>query len=388
MNLILFDDGRRDHLLPLTYTRPLADLRVGILTIREKWEKITGWGCSFYTQDYLSGKFLLHREAKNLLVAGSLLPDIPLFEAVRNLDKGQALTLNGELIAACDAENSLSLNLSDYKTVEYTAPLTRIANLWDLFSLNGKALEDDYEMLTKGRVSRPLDSSTKLLGDRLFLEEGAQVYCSVLNTLTGPIYLGRNSEVWEGSLIRGGFALCEGSSVKMGAKVYGATTVGPHSRIGGELSNSVIQGYSNKGHDGFLGNSVLGEWCNIGADSNNSNLKNNYAEVKLWNYPQQQYVPTGLQFCGLVMGDHSKCGINTMFNTGTVVGAYANIFGPGFPPAFIPSFSWGGFSGNPVYDPGKAAETAARVFERRHKTFDRVEQTILQHVFDLSRKNG
>lgn len=384
MNIILFDDSSRPHLLPLTFTRPVADLRIGILTIREKWEKHGFGNVSYLTQEYLRAKFPTRRFSENLLIAGSILPEPNILAAVRGLTKGQALVQNGEVIAAYDTENSLSIQNKHYSEVEYKLPLFRIRYLWDIFSLNARALEEDFQLLTQGRTSAEIDSSNTIIGDRFFAEEGATALCSVFNTKGGPIYLGKNSEVWEGSLIRGGFALCEESAVKLGAKIYGATTVGPHSRVGGEISNSVIQGYSNKGHDGFLGNSVLGEWCNIGADSNNSNLKNNYAEVKLWSYAEERMVPTGLQFCGLIMGDHSKCGINTMFNTGTVVGVSSNIFGAGFPKNFIPSFSWGGPQGFTEYRLDKASETAALVMERRHKAFDSIESQLLSDVYELT----
>lgn len=385
MNIILFDDSRRNHLLPLTYTKPVAELRIGILTIKEKWEKQALGSVSFLSQEYLKTKFPTRRFAENFLIAGSIIPEGNFIKAIRELTKGQALIQHGELLAAYDSENNLSIELAHYSCIEYPFPLFRIKHLWDIFSLNARALEEDFELLTAGRKSAEIDASNIIIGNRFFAEEGASAMCSVFNTTTGPIYLGKNSEVWEGSLIRGAFALCEESAVKLGAKIYGATTVGPHSRVGGEINNSVIQGYSNKGHDGFLGNSVIAEWCNIGADSNNSNLKNNYAPVKLWNYAEESMVSTGLQFCGLIMGDHSKCGINTMFNTGTVVGVSANIFGAGFPKNHIPSFSWGGPEGITEYNFDKAAETASHVMERRHKAFDQTESQILAEVFELTR---
>jgi UDP-N-acetylglucosamine diphosphorylase/glucosamine-1-phosphate N-acetyltransferase len=386
MNLILFDDSRRDHLLPLSFTRPQSEFRIGILTIREKWEKHLGCKGSCKTQEYLNAKFPLKRTENNLLISGSLIPTVELLDAINGLKEGEALTIDKEVVAAINNDGSLSTSVDDYKCIEFASETLRINNLWDIFSLNAKAIDLDFDLLTKGRKSADIDKSNTIIGDRFFAEEGAKAWCSVFNTTSGPIYLGKNSEVWEGTVIRGAFALCEESSVKLGAKVYGATTVGPHSRIGGEVNNSVIFGYSNKGHDGFLGNSVLGEWCNIGADSNNSNLKNNYSEVKLWNYPKQGFASTGLQFCGLIMGDHSKCGINTMFNTGTVVGVSANIFGAGFPRNFIPSFSWGGPQGITDYKLEKASETAALVMERRHIKFDEQEQMLLSNVYDLTKK--
>jgi UDP-N-acetylglucosamine diphosphorylase/glucosamine-1-phosphate N-acetyltransferase len=385
MNIILFDDERRAHLLPLTFTRPVADLRVGILTIKEKWEKFTQLPTSFLSQDYLQNKFPVTISEDNYLIAGSLLPSTQLWESICALEPGKALVQQGELLAARSIGNSIQTLTSAYNIIQYELISPRISDLWDIFSLNGEAIRFDFDLLTKGRKSQNLEPGNTLIGSEIFIEPGAKISCSVLNASQGPIYIGKNAEIWEGSLIRGPFALCEGASVKMGAKIYGATTIGPESRVGGEVSNVVIQGYSNKGHDGFLGNAVLGEWCNIGADSNNSNLKNNYAEVKIWSYPLQRFVSTGLQFCGLIMGDHSKCGINTMFNTGTVVGVSANIFGAGFPRNFIPSFTWGGPQGSTEYHLEKASETARLVMARRNKKFDGAEQEIFTKVFHFTK---
>ncbi len=385
MNIILFDDERRAHLLPLTFTRPVADLRIGILTIKEKWERFTKFPVSFLSQDYLQEKFPLVVGDDNLLIAGSLLPSAELWEKIQTLEPGEALSQRGELLAARNVSNNFQTIASAYSIKEYELTSPRISDLWDIFSQNGQAISFDFKLLTSGRVSQTIDKSNTVIGTDIFVEQGAKITCAVLNASQGPIYIGKNAEIWEGSLIRGPFALCENASVKMGAKIYGATTIGPESRVGGEISNVVIQGYSNKGHDGFLGNAVLGEWCNIGADSNNSNLKNNYAEVKVWSYPLQRFVPTGLQFCGLIMGDHSKCGINTMFNTGTVVGVSANIFGAGFPRNFIPSFTWGGPQGSTEYQLEKASETARLVMIRRGKNFDGLEQDIFNKVFELTK---
>lgn len=378
MNIILFDDNRRNHLLPFTYTRPQAALRIGILTVAEKWERRLKSSVSYRTQSYLAQKFAEQAGSDNLYIAGSLLPDDELVRTIENLKEGEKLLKENVLLAFRSASfESEASNI----ILEYRLPVRRICNTWNIFSLNTVELELDFDLLTNGRQSAELENGNTLIGTRIFAEEGAKVFCSVLNASSGPIYLGANTEIWEGSLIRGGFALLEGASVKMGAKIYGATTVGPHSRVGGEISNCVVQGYSNKGHDGFLGNSVLGEWCNLGADTNNSNLKNNYAGVKLWDYAEHKMVDTGLQFCGLMMGDHSKCGINTMFNTGTVVGVSANIFGAGFPPNFIPSFSWGGAESLTEYRFEQAAETAKRMMDRRHIAFDTTEEAILNEVF-------
>ncbi len=391
MNYILFDDTTRINMLPLTFTRPVAEIRFGILTIREKWEFYLKSKTSTKTEEYLSKKFPLvfAIDADNLWINGSFSPNEKLIEEIKSLKPQQALLSSNVLIAA----NSGDLKEFDFKNIEsFTkfqshAVAMRIENPWDIFSKNGEAIQADFHLITKGRKSIALSSTNKVLGvENVFVEEGAQVECAILNATTGPIYIGKDSEIMEGSIVRGPFALCEHSALKLGAKIYGPTTVGPHSKVGGEVNNSVIIGYSNKGHDGFLGNSVLGEWCNIGADSNNSNLKNNYAEVKLWNYEKERFVNTGLTFCGLIMGDHSKCGINTMFNTGTVVGVNANIFGSGFPRNFVPSFSWGGAAGFTTYKLKDAFEVAARVFERRGLVFNETEQEILIHVFELTEK--
>jgi UDP-N-acetylglucosamine diphosphorylase/glucosamine-1-phosphate N-acetyltransferase len=386
MNVILFDDAAvRADLLPLTFTRPVADMRIGILTIREKWEKRLGIKTSTKTEDYLSIKYPVSYGSQNTWINGGVCPDDTLVKEIKNLKQGYALYAGATLIAV-NTGNEKEINYSEMEpTQSKSVPMT-VFRPWDIFSKNGQAIKDDYAFLTKGRKSQPLSSTNQVLGDDIFLEEGAVVECAILNTRSGPIYLAKDSEIMEGSIVRGPFALCEGSSLKIGAKIYGPTTVGPYSKVGGEVNNSVLFAYSNKGHDGFLGNSVLGEWCNIGADSNNSNLKNNYAEVKLWNYSRERFVGTGLQFCGLIMGDHSKCGINTMFNTGTVVGVNANIFGSGFPRNFIPSFSWGGAAGFSTYKLDDAFAVAARVYERRNMVFDDTEKAILQNVFDLTEK--
>ncbi len=384
MNFILFDDSSRENLLPLTFTRPVADIRVGILRIREKWEGLLKSTTSSLTQDYLSEKFpaAWSIDEDNFWINGSVCPDENLVEEIYLLQPGSAL-LSGETLVAVNSGNAKLPSYSEKK--EWPHPLFKITNLWDIFSLNGKALEEDFKRITSGRKSRPLSSSNQLIApENIFAEEGAKVECSVLNASTGPIYIGKDAEIMEGSLVRGPFALCEQSVLKLGAKIYGPTTIGPYSKAGGEVNNSVLFAYSNKGHDGFLGNAVIGEWCNIGADSNNSNLKNNYAQVKLWNYPAGRFVNTGLTFCGLVMGDHSKCGINTMFNTGTVVGVCANIFGSGFPRNFVPDFSWGGAAGFTTYKLEDTFEVARLVMERRQVEFTETDKEILRKVFELT----
>jgi len=389
MNIILFDDEQRIHLLPLTYTRPAADIRIGILTIREKWEKYFNLSSSSLTEDYLHEKYPLFTQKDNLLINGRVLPDADLFARLERMDIGQALVKDNLFIAARLNDNGLASfdrHASNYHSYEYEDALTVIEYPWDIFSKNAEALEADFDLITAGRTSAPLSETNTLIGDRIFAEEGAKAECAILNSTSGAIYLGKDSEVMEGSVVRGGLALCEHAALKLSTKIYGATTIGPHSKVGGEVNNSVIIGYSNKGHDGFLGNSVIGEWCNLGADTNNSNLKNNYAEVKLWSYARKGFARTGLQFCGLIMGDHSKCGINTMFNTGTVVGVSANIFGSGFPRNFIPSFSWGGAQGFETFTLNKANEVAEKMMERRHIEFNQIEKDLMAYLFEASKE--
>jgi len=390
MNIILFDAEQRDHLLPITYTRPVADIRVGILTIKEKWEKYLDTKASFLTIDYLQEKFPIKIATDNILINGGLLPDNLLIEEIKQLKEKEALTKDNQLLAICLSEENITAfldgSLDDYTNKEYDLDVEILTRPWEIFSKNGEQIAEDYDLITEGRESQALSKTVQTIGDYpIFLEEGAQIECAIINTKEGPVYIGKDAEVMEAAVIRGPFALCEHSTIKMSAKIYGDTTIGPHCKVGGEISNSVFQGYANKAHDGFLGNAVIGEWCNLGADTNNSNLKNNYVEVALWNYPKGGFVKTGLQFCGLIMGDHSKCGINTMFNTGTVIGVSANIFGSGFPRNFIPSFSWGGASGFKEYKTNKAYEVAEKVFARRSLAFDETEKKILDAVFELSK---
>lgn len=390
MNVILFDDPIiRANLLPLTFTRPVADIRIGILTIREKWEKLTGLVTSSKTQSYLSTKYSTEYtiDKDNVWINGSVLPNKLMVDEVKALSPHQQLVKNNILIAQNSGnEKEFLASANNYEKIESKAELIQINFPWDIFSKNDAALRTDFDLLTIGKKSLPIDASNRVVGkENVFIEEGGKVSCSILNAETGPIYIGKDAEVMEGCIIRGPFSLGEHSALKLGTKVYGATTIGPQSKVGGEVSNSVVFGYSNKAHDGFLGNAVVGEWCNLGADTNNSNLKNNYGEVKLWNYAKNEYVPTGLTFCGLIMGDHSKCGINTMFNTGTVVGVNANIFGAGFPATHVPSFSWGGAADATVYKLPNAFEVATRVFQRRGMVFDEQEQKILSHIFEITR---
>ena len=387
MNYILFDGEVRDQLLPFTFTRPVADIRVGILTIREKWERFLGYTTTSVTEEYLTTKFPMVEMEENILINASVLPSQNLANRVRDLAEGQAIFLGDEPLAFF-AKEGQEIDFSSFEIFTYADDdLLKIEHTWDIFSKNHEAIARDFELLTAGRKSQPIPEGVRVENpEAVFIEEGATIRFSSLNASAGPIYVGKDAEIMEGSLIRGPFALCEGATVKMGAKIYTGTTIGPFCKVGGEVNNSVFFGYSNKGHDGFLGNSVLGEWCNLGADTNNSNLKNNYAPVRLWDYETEGFAKTGLQFCGLMMGDHSKCGINTMFNTGTVVGVSANIFGSGFPRNFIPSFSWGGSSGTMTYLTKKAFETAKVAMARRKVEFTQEDAAILEHVFELTKK--
>ncbi|HSY77242.1 MAG TPA: GlmU family protein [Bacteroidia bacterium] len=383
MNYILFDDIIvREHLLPLTFTRPVCDIRIGILTIREKWEHELRQKISVKTEEYLSVKYpeQISKKDENIWINGSVLPSDTLISAIKKLKANEAIASGNTIIVSKWKDKNVKL-------IQWKGDkLFRVERLWDIFSKNEQTIEEDFARLTKGKKSAKVSSTNTLIGKKVFIEKGAKLECAILNSTSGPIYIGKNAEVMEGAILKGPIAIGDESVIKAGAKIYGPTTVGPHSKIGGEVNNSVIFGYSNKGHDGFLGNSVIGEWCNLGADTNNSNLKNNYSEVKLWDYAEDKPVSTKLTFCGLIMGDHSKCGINTMFNTGTVVGVSANIYGGNFPPKFIPSFSWGGAEGFTTYEFDKASETAERVFERRHKKFDKTEKAILAKVFNLEAK--
>ena len=387
MNYILFDGPARNALLPFTFTRPVADILVGIMTIRQKWEMRLGSTTTTLTEEYLSEKFPMVEMEENVMINASFLPNAILAEMVSNLESNQAIFKGEDVIAFYTDENQEEVNFDTYEIIEFEGNCIRVEHTWDIFSNNDAAIREDFELLTEDRKSQPIPKSVNTIAkENIFIEEGAKLEFVTLNASSGPIYIGKNSEIMEGAVIRGPLALCDNAQIKMSSKIYGATTVGPYSRIGGEVKNSVLFSYSNKGHDGFLGDSVLGEWCNIGADSNNSNLKNNYDEVKLWSYETESFAKTGLQFCGLMMGDHSKCGINTMFNTGTVVGVSANIFGAGFPRNFVPSFSWGGASGFTTYITKKAFETARLVMSRRGIEFDEKEAAILEHIFEETKK--
>ena len=384
MNIILFDDQYTDNLLPFTYTRPVCEMRVGILTIKEKWETLLSSEdnhISHLTRDYLKEKFACNNSQDSYFINGALFPTSELLSSIKKLEIGKGL-ISGNKFIAVRSDNFNINNDSSIEFVGYDGEADFLNYPWEVFVKNERELTNDFEFLTKGRKSQLLSSTNQVIGmQNIFLEEGAKVECSIINASTGPVYIGKNAEVMEGCMIRGPFALNESAVLKMGAKIYGATTIGQGCKVGGEVSNSVFIANSNKAHDGFLGNSVIGEWCNLGADTNTSNLKNNYSNVKAWSYRERKMIDTGLLFCGLMMGDHSKCGINTMFNTGTVVGVSANIFGAAFPDKFVPSFTWGGTADSAKFLLEKATSLAKIVMQRRGIQMTSVDSNILTEVF-------
>ena len=384
MQLVFSDAQYWGDFLPLTFTRPVAELRIGILTFQERWKKLLEIeDIVFLTEDYLQEKFKKPESKESLLIVPNFLPTESVLEQIKKIKQGEALIYQNEVIIAKLDMSNFSLSQIT-KMTDVEGELLFVKSPSDIFTYNQQFLDYDFELLTRNRKSQELSETNNFLGDKedLFIEEGAEIEFATLNCKTGKIYVGKNAEIMEGTMIRGSLALCEGSKINMGAKVYGATTIGPYSKVGGEVNNIVIFGYSNKGHEGFIGNSVIGEWCNLGADTNSSNLKNNYANVKLWNYRLSKFVDTGLQFCGLIMGDHSKSAINTQFNTGTVVGVAANIFKTGFPPNLVKSFSWGGMNGDESYRLDKVLEVMEKVMQRRKVDLTDVDKNIISHLYN------
>ncbi len=390
MNIILLDILEdRKKLLPLTFTRPISELRVGILTIKEKWEKYLNAKASYYTEQYLQIKYPLDAGPENYVINSVILPNETIIQTLKNAPANTVFTgkEGNFLFGKLDKENFDPQNITKNKTAIYDGEITRIEHLWDIYRLNDKEIAADFKLLTSNAESAKISSTNTVFSPgRIFIHPTAQVECAILNPLDGYIYIGPGATIMEGTTVRGSLAMCEHSVLKMQAKIYGATTLGPYCKVGGEVNNSVLTGYSNKAHDGFLGNAVIGEWCNFGADTNNSNLKNNYKNVKVWDYSKESFIDTGLQFAGLFMGDHSKTGINTMLNTGTVVGVAANIFGPGFPRNFIPSFSWGGPQGFIEHRPEKAMETASLMMARRNISLTPEDKAILRHIYNITQK--
>ena len=391
-NLILFDDETREHLVPLTHTRPASLLRCGILTIQEKWEAYLEGKASFITSEYLTGKYpIVIHDDENLVINGTMFPNSRLIKLIRELKPNQALTSEGDLVAAnipgeeFDAiiDGTFGQEIAGYQLSE--TKVSQIRRNWDLLRYCKDELQCDFDLLTRQRTSQGLDSTNTVTGGGdLFVEQGASVSCSIFNTHNGPVYIGKDVLIMEGCSIRGPVAICEGAVLKMGTKLYGPVVLGPYAKVGGEINHSIVMGYSNKSHDGYLGNSIIGEWCNLGAGTNVSNLKNNYSDVRMWNYVEQRFEDTGQQFLGIVMGDHTKCGINTMFNTGTVIGVSANVFGTGYPRNFIPSFAWGGPSAWQTFNLDKAIDLATLVMERRGISFSESDRAILGHIYQIS----
>jgi len=384
MQLVFSDAQYWEDFLPLTFTRPVAEMRCGILTFSERWQKILdSKEISWFTEMYLQQKFREPEKKESLFLVPNFLPTEAVIQQIKELKQGEALVYEDELIAAKINMEGFSLSQIE-KMTDIKEELVFFKKPTDLFTYNHKAIDFDFELLTKGRISQELSSTNGFLGKKedLFIEEGAEIEFSTINTKTGKIYIGKNAEVMEGCNLRGPIALCEGSKFNLGAKIYGATTIGPYSKVGGEVNNIIIFGYSNKGHDGFVGNSVIGEWCNFGADTNSSNMKNNYGNVKLWSYRTKAFEDTGLQFAGLIMGDHSKMAINTQLNTGTVIGVASNVFKEGFPPNLIENFSWGGFKDDEKFKLDKAYEVAARAMARRNVALTDEDKGILKHIFN------
>ena len=386
---VIFYDLPRVHadLLPMTFTRPVADFRIGITTIREKWAMMLPQDCryGYRTVGFLVKKYKAEEIDDNLFIAGNVVPNPALVEEVLRLEIGEALFKGDDFIAYRGV--SPDMHADNYMKKEYNGECLVLHYLFDIFLNNGAVIKQDFEMITKGRTSCALSASNTVVGDPdlVFVEEGAYVEGAFLNTNGGPIYIGRDAQVMEGSCVRGPMALCEHSNINMGSKIYSDTTIGPWSKVGGELNNVVVFGYSNKAHDGFLGNAVIGEWCNIGAGTNASNLKNDYSKIRVWNYPDHTFMRTDLQFCGLIMGDHSKVGINCMFNTATVVGVGVNIHGSGFPRTFIPSFS----EGSPVggftdVQLKKFFDIANRAMARRGLLLTDLDYEIFEEIYKIA----
>jgi UDP-N-acetylglucosamine diphosphorylase/glucosamine-1-phosphate N-acetyltransferase len=386
MNYILFDEFiTRKNMLPLTFIRPIAEIRFGILTMREKWEHFLGVSTSTLTENYLLPMYPVVEEDENILINASFQPEEDMVKMIKKLKPNQSLVLGDHIIAMYTFRTGKEQESEDIQMIEYKGTPIKLNYPWDIFLYNDLAIRHDFPIVTAGRKSAGFGKDVHVVApENVFIEEGASISHAFINASDGLIYIGKEAEIMEGAMIRGSLALCDHSVIRMGAKIYGPTTIGPHSKVGGELDNVVIFGYSNKAHDGFVGNSVIAEWCNLGSGTSSSNLKNSYDLVKVWNYYENRFIDTGLQFVGMIMGDHSKTGINTMLNTGTVIGVNTNIFGSGFPRQFIPSFSWGGAAGFTNFDFDKAVEIAERVFARRNLPFDFKVKSILRSVYQMT----
>lgn len=388
---IFFDDPKiRQQLLPFTYTRPIARIRCGIMTLAEKWQHYLNSDVSYLTEDYLQKKFPTQYSQDNYYINGSLIPDKELVNTILKIPADTALiSENGELLALHSGNQyTRSEQLSkENRQFTYTGDIIQINQVWDIFQMNPTQIRADFEMITSSKSSKSIADPHTICynSDQIFIEDGAQIKAAVLNAETGPIYIGKNAQISEGALIQGPFALNEGSVVAQGAKIRPGTSVGPYCKVGGEINNAVFLGYSNKGHDGYLGNAVIGEWCNLGANTNNSNLKNDISPVKIHSYVTGQLENTEMTFCGLFMGDYSKAGINTMFNTGTVVGVGVNVFGAGFQAKHVPSFTWGGAAeGYEPYRIEKAVTVIQNTQQQKKMEFSSIDEAIFREVHQLS----
>lgn len=388
MHYILFDCDWRQELLPFTHTRPVADIRCGIFSFRERWERQLATQTYSLCPDYMQNVFSAgENKGSRILINGASRATASLALQIKALPPGYKLLQNDTLIAAHCIENfpfeKLKEAVAGFRVIEVNEEVELLYKVWDIFSKNGAAIAADFAEIGSNRHSAPLPSFvTAISPENIFVEEGAIIGPCIINASGGPVYIAKEAEIMEGCLLRGPIALNEHACLKMGAKVYGGTTIGPGCKVGGEVNNVVFFANSNKGHDGFIGNAVIGEWCNLGADTNCSNLKNNYDEVKIWSEQAGKLIDTGLLFCGLLMGDHSKSGINTMFNTGTVVGVSCNIYGSGFPEKFVPSFSWGSADNMQSYRFDKAMDTAQRMMARRQRELSAAEISMYAFLFN------
>ncbi len=386
-NIILVDPrDTHDNLLPLTYTRPVSDLRVGIFTIDQRW-RMACPNANFYWQtvDYLRPKYPACPDnidnSEVVYVRGDIIPTAELVRVTLNLQPGQAV------FGEDSAPIAWRGGTSNAPSIQLEGRTRCISFLYDIFGLNGEVLREDFETITAGRTSAPLSDTVTVIGRRedVFVEDDAEfVEGCTLNTMHGPIYIGHGATVMEGSCLRGPVAVCDNAVVNMGARVYGDTTIGPWCKVGGELNNVVMHSYSNKAHDGFLGNAVIGQWCNIGGGCSASNLKNDYTEIKLWNYPRRRFLRTGLQFCGVIMADFCKAGVNTMLNTATVLGVGVNIHGSGFPRPFLASFLEGSPQGYTEVPMQRFFDTASKMMARRGIELTQIDIDILNSVRQIA----
>jgi UDP-N-acetylglucosamine diphosphorylase/glucosamine-1-phosphate N-acetyltransferase len=390
MNKIIFTEEfcQPENLHPFTLTRQIQDIRVGILTIREKWERLLGLS-SFDKKedDYkdLDRSVNIDETVGDdvcFIIHGNLLPNDELVKATGKLKDGEFITAGGSsgiIFRVTKKQIEKKYKIKVTKAAAVKSPVQTICYPWDIFQLNDWAIRQDFELLTKKRKSQPISKTNRVIKpSQVFIEKGAKMEHCIINASTGPVYIGKNAEVMEGCIIRGPFAMGEGACLKMGSKVYGATTLGPRCVVGGEIKNSVLFGYSNKAHDGYLGDSVIGEWCNLGAGTTNSNLKNNASAVKVWTPSGEMNAGNK---CGVMMGDYSKTAVNTAINTGTVVGVCCNVFGTGLTPKYIPSFSWGS-EGIKRYEFEKVFPDIEDWKQLKGETMNENEKTILKYVFE------